>query len=188
MLFRSLALAALEEGCVGEYKASVKAEMEWQCVLSARDRHCNNSTSSPDACADLAALSETLKVIARDEAGHAALAFHAVRWATRTDTEAWKQVDLAVNQLSLSSHSASSLSLQTAVDRAVRSWWATGDLAPEWLRMWSRQESFFDDEEQQKCECGNVFMPDAIFCRRCGNSRESAASRSEEHTSELQSP
>ena len=69
-------------------------------------------------------------MIARDEAGHAALAFRAVRWATRTDAEAWKQVDLAVNQLSLSSHSARSLSLQAAVDRAVRSWWATGDLTP----------------------------------------------------------
>ena len=57
------------------------------------------------------------------------MAFRAVRWATRTDAEAWKQVDLAVKQLSLS-HSASSLSLQAAVDRAVRSWWATGDLTP----------------------------------------------------------
>ena len=68
-------------------------------------------------------------MIARDEAGHAALAFRAVHWATRTDTEAWKQVDLAVHQLS-HARRAGSLSLQAAVDQAVRSWWATGDLTP----------------------------------------------------------
>ena len=66
-----------------------------------------------------------VQVIAQDEAGHAALAFRAVRWATRTDAQAWKQVDQAVSALSQSDAAGGPLSLRAA----VVSWWKTGTLA-----------------------------------------------------------
>lgn len=126
--------------------ASVKAELELQCVSAARDRHCVSEAGSPPACTDLAALADALKVISQDEAGHAALAFRAVRWATRADEEARKRVEHAVSarvehavsarvEHAVSARSRSgtkgALSLAEAVDRDVVAWWNTGSLASE---------------------------------------------------------
>ena len=72
-----------------------------------------------------------VQVIAQDEAGHAALAFRAVRWATRTDAQEWKRVDRAVSALSQSDAAGGPLSLRAAVDRGVVSWWKMDDLASD---------------------------------------------------------
>ena len=77
-------------------------------------------------------------MISQDEAGHAALAFRAVRWATRADEEARKRVEHAVSarvEHAVSARSRSgtkgALSLAEAVDRDVVAWWNTGSLASE---------------------------------------------------------
>ena len=69
-------------------------------------------------------------MISQDEAGHAALAFRAVRWATRADEEARKRVEHAVSARSRSG-TKGALSLAEAVDRDVVAWWNTGSLASE---------------------------------------------------------
>ena len=69
-------------------------------------------------------------MISQDEAGHAALAFRAVRWATRADGEARKRIEHAVSALSRSGRQGA-LTLSEAVDRDVVSWWNTGNLASE---------------------------------------------------------
>ena len=69
-------------------------------------------------------------MISQDEAGHAALAFRAVRWATRADGEAHKQVEHAVSARSRSGRQGA-LSVPEAVGRDVVSWWNTGNLASE---------------------------------------------------------